>query len=198
MGNDVDSDAGLVKIETMLGIAPRGEELARINAIVVEVARKVSAWERMTPKQLLQDTRIIDAIFFPCERAEMYAYVNDGQLPGNWRGALLHFIGPKLWKRFTAQMVRDTNARIARQAGMNERRMGGLARAANDPKQHAKTAAFGLWEERYAGKHPQLRTNEQFATKCMQEWPELTSAKVILGWCTSWNKQAKARSQPTS
>jgi hypothetical protein len=67
-------------------------------------------------------------------------------------------------------------------------------RWASDPTQIAKAEARKLWNERHAGKHPKLRTNEQFAIECMHRWPEeLTSAKVILGWCTEWNKAAKAR-----
>lgn len=64
---------------------------------------------------------------------------------------------------------------------------------ARDPKQSAKVAVFALWQDRRAGKHPKLRTNEQFAVECMRRWPVLTSAKVILGWCTQWNKQAKRK-----
>lgn len=67
-----------------------------------------------------------------------------------------------------------------------------------DPRQAAKDESFKLWQERHAGKHPKLRTNEQFAAECMRRWPVLTNAKVILGWCTEWNKQVKRKSQPAS
>lgn len=77
------------------------------------------------------------------------------------------------------------------------RRRGGRARHATDPKTKAKTEALKLWQERRAGKHPKLRTNEQFAIECMRRWPVLTSAKVICGWCTDWNKAAK-KPQPAS
>jgi hypothetical protein len=66
-------------------------------------------------------------------------------------------------------------------------------RLERDPKQAAKAQSRKLWHERRAGKHPSLRTNEQFAAECMRRWPILTSGKVILGWCTDWNKAAKVR-----
>lgn len=72
------------------------------------------------------------------------------------------------------------------------------AKLARDPKQAAKAEAFKLWQARRAGKHPTLRTNEQFATECQSRWPVLTSAKNILGWCTQWNKDAKRKSQSAS
>jgi hypothetical protein len=66
-------------------------------------------------------------------------------------------------------------------------------RWASDPKQAAKAEARNLWNERHAGKHPRLRTNEQFAIECMRRWPALRSAAVITGWCTAWTKAAKGR-----
>ena len=74
-------------------------------------------------------------------------------------------------------------------------RKGAVARLVRNPqqaaKQIAKTEAQGLWHERHAGKHPKLRTNEQFATEVLRRWPVLISSKVICGWCTNWNKEAK-------
>lgn len=72
------------------------------------------------------------------------------------------------------------------------------AKLARDPVQAAKAQAFRFWQERRAGKHPRLRTNEQFAMECMRRWKALTSPKVILGWCTKWNKEARQQSQPAS
>ncbi len=63
-----------------------------------------------------------------------------------------------------------------------------------DGKQAAKKKVEDLWLERHAGQHPKLRTNEQFAAEAMRQFPELTTAKTILGWCTKWNKEAKSRS----
>jgi hypothetical protein len=77
-------------------------------------------------------------------------------------------------------------------------KQGAMARLKHSPQQAAKAETFKLWQERHAGHHPELRTNEQFAAECMRRWPALTSAKVILGWCTDWNKQAKRKSQPAS
>jgi len=73
-----------------------------------------------------------------------------------------------------------------------------IAKLEKDPKQAAKADAVKLWKERRDGNHPKLRTNEQFAAECMRRWPVLTSAKVILGWCAQWNKEAKRESQHAS
>ncbi|MGH3711011.1 MAG: hypothetical protein ACRDRQ_23560 [Pseudonocardiaceae bacterium] len=70
-------------------------------------------------------------------------------------------------------------------------RTAAFAKLSNDPRQLAKAEARNLWQERRAGKHPKLRTNEQFATECIRRWPVLRSSKVICGWCTKWNKEAK-------
>lgn len=83
----------------------------------------------------------------------------------------------------TARMLATMRSTQAREAA--------AAMLARNPKQAAKTEAFKLWQERYAGQHPRLRTNEQFAIECMRRWPVLTSSKVITGWCTEWNKQSK-------
>lgn len=75
-----------------------------------------------------------------------------------------------------------------------QRKNGAARRLNNDPVQGAKAQAHELWRERYDGKHPKLRTNEQFAMECMRRWPdELKSLKVILGWCANWNKQEKQK-----
>ena len=79
------------------------------------------------------------------------------------------------------------------------KRRGAINKMKRDPVQAAKARSFELWQERRAGRHPKLRTNEQFATECTRRWPDdLKSAKVILGWCTEWNKAAKARKLKTA
>ena len=77
-------------------------------------------------------------------------------------------------------------------------RMGGIKRHLVSPQGKAKQMAFALWRERRAGKHPRLRTNEQFATEVMRRWPMLTSSKVVCGWCTDWEKEAKTSGTPAS
>jgi hypothetical protein len=74
--------------------------------------------------------------------------------------------------------------------------VGAAEKLAKDQKQQAKAEAKKLWQERRLGGHPKLRTQEQFATEVMRRWPILTSSKVICGWCTKWNKEAK--SQPST
>jgi len=75
---------------------------------------------------------------------------------------------------------------------------GATKKLANDLKQVAKAEAFELWQTRRAGQHKRLRTNEQFATETMRRWPVLTSSKVICGWCTAWEKEARAKETPAS
>lgn len=97
----------------------------------------------------------------------------------------------KLWvdDHFFAQYARDrlTKAKADRARGGDRKR-----ELDRDGKQAAKTAAKELWLERRAGRHPKLATNEDFAREVMHRWPILTSAKVILGWCTRWERQARA------
>jgi len=63
-------------------------------------------------------------------------------------------------------------------------------------KAQAKSGALELWKERNAGKHPKLRTVEQFATEVMRRWPVLTSAKVICGWSAKWTKEVANGKNP--
>jgi hypothetical protein len=58
-------------------------------------------------------------------------------------------------------------------------------------KAAAKQGAKALWDERHAGKHPKLRTVEQFATEVMRRWPVLTSSKVICQWSADWTREAR-------
>lgn len=69
-------------------------------------------------------------------------------------------------------------------------------RHAVDPKRRAKESALALWIERREGKHPKLRTTEQFAMEVMRRWPILVSSKVICGWSADWNKAVKAGKTP--
>jgi hypothetical protein len=92
---------------------------------------------------------------------------------------------------FTGDGTRQTHYK-------NSMRERGRRRWESDPTQIAKAEAQKLWQERHAGKHPKLGTNEKFATECMRRWPVLKSAKVILGWCTDWNKEAKQKNQSAS
>lgn len=74
--------------------------------------------------------------------------------------------------------------------------MKGFKAHENSDKAVAKAAALALWKERAAGKHPKLRTVEQYATEVMYRWPILQSSKVICGWSAKWTKQVKAGKNP--
>lgn len=92
-------------------------------------------------------------------------------------------------------IVADCGLRLARMVVLldsDRKRRGAINKMKQDPVQAAKAGSFKLWQERRAGRHPGLRTNEQFASECMRRWPALTNAKVILGWCTDWHKYVKA------
>ena len=83
--------------------------------------------------------------------------------------------------------------RLPARARSNTAKAAAAAKLARDPKQAVKVEVFAMWQERHAGKHPRLRTNEQFATECMHRWPSLASVKVICGWCTEWTRAAKSQ-----
>ena len=67
------------------------------------------------------------------------------------------------------------------------------AKLAKDPKQSARAAVKTLWLERRAGKHPRLRTNEQFAIEAVRRWNILKNG-TVLKWCTAWEKEMKSTS----
>lgn len=74
---------------------------------------------------------------------------------------------------------------------------GGFGKVKKNPtakqKAAAKQGALELWSERHAGKHPKLKTVEQFATEVLRRWPVLTSSKVVCDWSANWTKLAKTR-----
>ena len=73
-----------------------------------------------------------------------------------------------------------------------DRRKGAVVKLAKDPKQAAKAQAFKLWADRHAGKHPELRTEDQFASECCRRWPVLTSISGVKKWSTAWRKELRA------
>lgn len=130
---------------------------------------------------LLYSVRAIDAAHGKATADPWPLVVSAARLSGNAIG--IHLGSPT--PQDVAKIAAATRTVLARKAGR--------ARAAADPKQAAKAAAFALWNERRAGKHPKLRTNEHFAAECLRQWPVLSSSKVILGWCTQWHKEAAER-----
>ncbi|MEP6908062.1 MAG: hypothetical protein ABI858_08800 [Pseudoxanthomonas sp.] len=104
-------------------------------------------------------------------------------------------VAEKLRSHF-AKKIEETVRLVVAVSRTNQGKNGAASKLAKDPRQAAKAGAFKLWKERYAGKHPKLRTNEQFATEVMRLWPVLPSSKVICGWCTVWTKEQKT--QPAS
>ena len=124
------------------------------------------------------------------------ALLSRGTLPDN-DADMLRVITAAMPDDIRQDMEKVTAA--AQAIGRKEQaRLAVAAKLRNDPVQAAKTEATKLWQERRAGQHPRLRTNEQFATEVMRRWPVLTSSKVVCGWCTDWEKEAKANGTPVS
>ena len=190
---NTDSDLQLATLESALGVTVDGDESARLDLVVTTLASRIDEWEQMTPSELMgRDHELIETLFRISDKASMSAFMNDGRLPSCWWARLVIRLDRNgLYDRLTDQIHRETQAQFAKEFLRDERSIGGRRRAAKDPRSIAKQGAFALWQERRAGRHPKLRTNEQFATECMRRWPDLTSAKVILGWCTLWNRQAR-------
>lgn len=100
--------------------------------------------------------------------------------------------------RHMAQTAKEGEAKIALELIEIHRVRQRVARdrLRKDPKQAAKAGALALWNDRRAGKHPKLRTVEQYALEVMRRWPVLTSAKVICGWSAKWTKDVREGRTP--
>ena len=64
------------------------------------------------------------------------------------------------------------------------------AKHAKDPKQEAKAECRKEWDAWQCGEQV-FTGKESFARYCLEEYPVLTSAKVITGWCREWEKEAQ-------
>ncbi|MGH8115559.1 MAG: hypothetical protein ACREPS_10985, partial [Rhodanobacteraceae bacterium] len=95
----------------------------------------------------------------------------DGTAPGLYPGGLVVVgtvdVPPKSTTSAHKRARHAANARYARET----------------PKTRAKGAAHALFLERHEGKHPKLRTNEDFATECVKRWPELKQSTLTRKWC---------------
>jgi hypothetical protein len=85
----------------------------------------------------------------------------------------------QLWRAEDANALTE-NARKAARAALK-----------NNPIQRAKEEVKWFWWEYSTRKYPKMRTNEQFAIEVLRRWPELTSLRVVLTWCTEWKKEVK-------
>jgi hypothetical protein len=110
---------------------------------------------------------------------EMLASVNNHQL--DWTNAVGHVV--RLAVSFMEESERLANRTRARRAGR--------AKAALDPKKVAIDASRELWRERESGKHPKLRTEDQFAMEVARRWPIICSITAIKKRSTKWRKEAK-------
>ena len=77
----------------------------------------------------------------------------------------------------------------------NLRRKGPEVRKARDSdgKQAAILKSKALWEEREAGKHRKLVTEDQFAMEVMRRYPELKSIASIKKRSTRWRNEARTK-----
>lgn len=102
----------------------------------------------------------------------------------------------KLWvdDHYFAQFARGRLAKTKadRVRGGNRKR-----ERDSDGKQAAKAAALQLWIERHNGKHPKLRTVEQFAMEVMRRWPVLENIGSIKRWSSEWTAQVRAGEEPS-
>lgn len=100
----------------------------------------------------------------------------------------------------TVRVHRAVASDFAKEVLENQRarRRGAKKRLENDPRQAAKVGALQLWLERHEGKHPRLRTVEQYAIEVMRRWPVLTSVKVICGWSAAWSRDVREGRTPAS
>jgi hypothetical protein len=143
-----NSDWGLSQLEAVLGLHARGEQLSRIDDIVNDVVRKVSAWEAMTPTALIKHDVVMSALFAVQDKAHVSRVVNNGRLPDFWWARLairLDEVG--IYDRLSDQIHRETQARMAQGILSDERGMGGKAKGANSSAGRAKEAAKKLWPE---------------------------------------------------
>ncbi|MGV0954245.1 MAG: hypothetical protein ACOYBR_08030 [Fluviibacter sp.] len=67
---------------------------------------------------------------------------------------------------------------------------GAAAKHATDPKQEAKAGCRKEWDAWQSGEQV-FTGKESFARYCLEEYPVLTSSKVITGWCREWEKEAQ-------
>jgi hypothetical protein len=162
--------------------------LAEFHLLVASLLadHALSAFEKGTKKQLVLAAMLYaDAV----EAREHWNAIRGpagARNPDTWRGKL-HRSSLAIDEKLAGDKARKQTAL-----------RGAMAKLANDPKQVAKAGAFELWKERHAGKHPKLRTNEQFASEVMRRWPVLTSSKVICGWSARWTKTVKQGTFPSS
>lgn len=171
-----NGEGGLSRLEKRLGLSTEGDESKRIDAISGEVARLVEKWEGMKPRELLDEHETINALFGVVDKAQIYNYVNKGQLPRCWWGLLVLKIDENgLYERLWDQIHRETKAHMTRQAGSEERRIGGEVRAAKDPKSIAMKEIRAEWEQR---NRPGASFAREMAVKYQMDGTEISEGSI--------------------
>lgn len=188
---DVD-EIWVDQLAHFLGASVSGTKDERMKPIIESIILKIDIWEQMSPKELLSDGSILDAIFpRPGDIAGMFACVYQPGVKSSWRARMLSKLGMDGAARLFDQRCRLMNARTARKAALEERRLGGKAKAANDPKQKAKSEAFALWKDWQTGETLH-KSGAAFARYVVDKLDVLDSTKTVERWVTQWHREAKA------
>lgn len=191
-GESVESDAGFVFSLAGEGITVAGTTLNTLFAERKSVARAAAreAYANFMPSQATLSAKLKQHPIHPEVWAAFCSFLDAFK-------SYVHALG-EVVKEADSDRERATQLAVSlpnatRSAIASAK---AAARHKGSQKAAAKAGALELWKERNAGKHPKLRTVEQFATEAMRRWPVLTSAKVICGWSAQWAKAVKAGKNP--
>lgn len=150
---------------------------------------------RLEEWALKQDPRILAKLF---SFVASEVLVRRKELRFGEMTSRLHVMAEALQKGMLDYQAKTASELASQVAATTDARRRGMAnKLAKDPIQAIKPHVLALWEERNAGKHPNLRRVQDFATEAMRRWPVLTNAKTIEGWSAKWTKQVKAGENPS-
>ena len=107
-----------------------------------------------------------------------------GRLIGRYSEAIMDLEHSSMLLGFAIGLSKDSNT-ISLMAGK-----GGLARLKKNPIQAAKQAAKVEAKHYWISHRASYKGKADFARVMMDKFPELTNAKVIEGWCRSWDRQS--------
>lgn len=183
-----NSEQGLAKLESVLGLTAHGSESDRIDAIVAEVERRVCEWEKWTPSALLRDGDAISALFTVTDKVHVASVVNNGRLPGFWWAHLaVRLVDAGQYDRLDKQINRETNARMAQSFLKDERSMGGKAKAANAATAPAKSAIKAEWDAWQADRS-KYKYPRDFRRAMTLKFPDAVDG-TLKNWMSEWGRK---------
>ena len=177
----------------------------------------IDEWEKLTEDELVANADRFTSLSLAI--AKKFVFAPPDGLPHEpqvleykqWRDAnadlireafegALYNVSDDVYRRFNALLQRIPKIVTTRRVLSEQASKNGKKKLEKDPesrkKAEAKAGALELWKERHAGKHPKLRTVEQYATEVMHRWPILQSSTVICRWSAKWTKEVKAGKNP--